>query len=87
MPVYLYRAVNEAHACKNCSEGFEVRQRMKDAPLKACPQCGAKVERIIQPVGISVNRYPKSLLSDRSLKKHGFSKFVKEDDKKYRRVV
>lgn len=87
MPTYLYRALKDARACKNCSQGFEVRQKMTDAPLETCPQCGAKVERVIQPVGISVNRSSKSLLSNRSLKEHGFSKFVKEDDKKYRRTV
>jgi len=87
MPTYLYRALNKARACKKCSEGFEIRQKMTEAPLKACPNCGARVERVIQPVAIAVNRHSKSLLSDRSLKEHGFSKFVKEGDKKYRRTV
>ena len=44
MPVYGYR----------CSRGhhFEVTQRITDAPLTECPECGAPVTRVFYPVGI-----------------------------------
>ena len=44
MPVYGYR----------CSRGhhFEVQQRITDAPLNQCPECGAPVTRVFYPVGI-----------------------------------
>lgn len=44
MPVYGYR----------CSRGhhFEVTQRITDAPLTQCPDCGAPVTRVFYPVGI-----------------------------------
>src|SRR5438552_9980065 len=44
MPVYGYR----------CSRGhhFEVHQRITEAPLSQCPECGAPVTRIFYPVGI-----------------------------------
>ena len=44
MPVYGYR----------CSHGhhFEVTQRITDAPLTQCPECGAAVTRVFYPVGI-----------------------------------
>jgi putative FmdB family regulatory protein len=44
MPVYGYR----------CSRGhhFEVTQRITDAPLNQCPECGAPVTRVFYPVGI-----------------------------------
>ena len=44
MPVYGYR----------CSRGhhFEVTQRITDAPLSQCPDCGAPVTRVFYPVGI-----------------------------------
>jgi putative FmdB family regulatory protein len=44
MPVYGYR----------CSRGhmFEVQQRITDAPLDRCPECGAPVTRVFYPVGI-----------------------------------
>ena len=44
MPVYGYR----------CSRGhrFEVNQRITEAPLATCPECGAPVTRVFYPVGI-----------------------------------
>ena len=44
MPVYGYR----------CSRGhhFEVQQRITEAPLNQCPECGAPVTRVFYPVGI-----------------------------------
>jgi putative FmdB family regulatory protein len=44
MPVYGYR----------CSRGhhFEVTQRITEAPLTTCPECGAPVTRVFYPVGI-----------------------------------
>ena len=44
MPVYGYR----------CSRGhhFEVHQRITEAPLGQCPECGAPVTRVFYPVGI-----------------------------------
>ncbi|TME23293.1 MAG: zinc ribbon domain-containing protein, partial [Chloroflexi bacterium] len=43
MPVYGYR----------CSRGhhFEVQQRITEAPLSQCPECGAPVTRVFYPVG------------------------------------
>jgi predicted nucleic acid-binding Zn ribbon protein len=59
---------------------------MMDEPIAACPDCGAPVQRIIGAAGI-VTRSEKSKLSDKSLKKAGFKKFVKEGDGKYRNVL
>ena len=44
MPVYGYR----------CSRGhhFEAQQRITEAPLSQCPDCGAPVTRVFYPVGI-----------------------------------
>jgi putative FmdB family regulatory protein len=39
MPIYEYQ-------CPNCGT-FEVTQRITENPLKKCPTCKAKVERII----------------------------------------
>ena len=40
MPAYEY-------LCMNCSHRFDVRQKMSDAPLAICPQCGGPVARLI----------------------------------------
>src|SRR6266851_3773370 len=46
MPTYGYR-------CGNCGHEFEIQQRMSDQPLKACPKCQGKLNKILYPVGIS----------------------------------
>ncbi len=40
MPTYDYR-------CKKCAHAFEAHHSMKAPPLKKCPKCGGKVERLI----------------------------------------
>src|SRR3954471_9320707 len=45
MPTYTYR-------CDTCGHGFEAVQRFADEPLKDCPECGAAIRRVIQPVGV-----------------------------------
>jgi putative FmdB family regulatory protein len=45
MPTYTYQ-------CDSCGHGFEAVQRFADDPLSECPQCGASIRRVIQPVGV-----------------------------------
>jgi putative FmdB family regulatory protein len=45
MPLYEYE-------CKQCGVRFERLQKMMDAPLHDCPECGGSVYRVIQPVGV-----------------------------------
>jgi len=45
MPLYEYE-------CQDCGVRFERRQHINDKPVKTCPECGGKVHRLIQPVGI-----------------------------------
>ena len=40
MPVYEYE-------CSGCKKTFEVQQRMADAPLTTCPECGGEVRKLI----------------------------------------
>jgi putative FmdB family regulatory protein len=44
VPIYEYK----------CAKGHvsEVMQRMTDDPIKKCPECGAKVERVFHPVAV-----------------------------------
>ena len=44
MPFYEYR-------CDN-GHTFEVMQRMTDAPVEACQECGAPVQRVFHPVAV-----------------------------------
>ncbi len=45
MPTYTYR-------CDTCEHQFDAFQRFSDASLTECPECGAPIRRVIQPVGI-----------------------------------
>ncbi len=45
MPIYQYK-------CESCGICFDRMQHFSDEPLKTCPECGAGVHRLIQPVGI-----------------------------------
>ena len=45
MPTYSYH-------CDTCGHDFEAVQRFADDPLTECPQCGAPIRRVIQPVGV-----------------------------------
>ena len=40
MPIYEYK-------CSDCEHNFETKQTMRDKPLKDCPKCKGKINRII----------------------------------------
>ena len=86
MPVYVYKHSGRKK-CTICGEGFEVRQSMSEEPLAKCPECGAPVKRIITGVNIRTGPSTKSVLSNKSLKQHGFHKLVREEKGVYRKDV
>jgi putative FmdB family regulatory protein len=86
MPTYEYQAANADRACDHCRERFEVRQSMKDEPLRKCPQCGGPVARVISRCAVSTAQSSKSMLSDKNLKAKGFTKLVNEGGGKYRKI-
>jgi putative FmdB family regulatory protein len=86
MPTYEYRASDPKHGCTRCREPFEVKQSMRDKPLEKCPECGRAIERLISRCAINT-RSEKSMLSDKNLKEKGFTKLVKEDTGRYRKVT
>jgi len=45
MPTYAY-------GCDSCGHRFDAFQRFSDDPLRECPECGAPIRRLIQPVGV-----------------------------------
>lgn len=45
MPLYEY-------ACQKCGERIEVIQKMADAPVKLCPQCGGELRKLISSPAI-----------------------------------
>jgi putative FmdB family regulatory protein len=45
MPLYEYE-------CASCGVRFERLQHLDEEPVKTCPECGGRVRRLFQPVGI-----------------------------------
>jgi putative FmdB family regulatory protein len=86
MPIYCYRAMEDEKPCDYCREIFEVTQKMSEPALEVCPQCGAKIERIITSV-YAYTDHGKEFLKDKNLKKMGFTKLVKEEKGRYRKVT
>ncbi|OGC23318.1 hypothetical protein A2291_06625 [candidate division WOR-1 bacterium RIFOXYB2_FULL_42_35] len=45
MPLYDYK-------CKQCGHIFEIKQSIKEEPLKFCPECKGSIFRLISAAGI-----------------------------------
>jgi len=45
MPIYEYE-------CTACRVRFERSQRVHDAPVETCPECGGATRRVFHPVGV-----------------------------------
>ena len=78
MPAYCYE--HEGAPCK-LGKNFHVEQRLRDAPLRACPECGRPVYKVMQPVNIGVPQ------SDSDLRAKGFTKLVRRDKGVYENVT
>lgn len=88
MPIYQYQPIEDQTGCKFCKDGFELMQCMKDEPLAKCTHCGIAIRRIITATNINTKiKSTKSMMSDKNLKRLGFTKLVKEGKGKYRKTV
>lgn len=87
MPLYEYRAKDKKRSCPKCKKLLSIRHPMSEAPLKKCPECGAPIERVFSSFGVSKSPSTKAILSDKNLKKHGFTKLINEGDGKFRKTV
>jgi len=45
MPTYGYR-------CRSCGNEFEILQKISDPPLKTCPKCAGKLDKMVYAAGI-----------------------------------
>ncbi|WP_372368405.1 FmdB family zinc ribbon protein [Candidatus Uabimicrobium sp. HlEnr_7] len=84
MPIYVYQAKETEKGCEYCTEEFEIMQSIKDEALTECPKCSAEIKKIIQPFGFSVGK--KHMMTDKNLKKKGFTKLVNEGNGKFRKL-
>lgn len=73
MPIYEYQPSGPVH-CEYCRTGFEVRQKINDARLSACPQCGAPAVRRVSAPSLSKSG---PSLDPSNIEKHGFTQYRK----------
>jgi putative FmdB family regulatory protein len=45
VPLYEYQ-------CKKCEHRFEKIQKFSDKPVKKCPECGGRVEKLLSPPAV-----------------------------------
>jgi putative FmdB family regulatory protein len=60
LPIYEYRPTIKG--CAYCRRGFDALQKIKDAPLTACPKCGAEVRRVVSGFAACVSETPEEAL-------------------------
>ena len=81
MPLYEYAAL--AGGCRKCKKGFELVQKLAEPKLRKCPDCGARIERVIGAVGVNT----RFAISRSKLNDLGMTKYVKTSDGSYERTA
>ena len=76
MPFYQYRHIEKCGS--NCSEEFEVRQRIADDTLSVCPVCSMPVEKCLTTFITRTDP-----LAASKLKNSGFTKLTRRDKGAY----
>ena len=82
MPIYEYAPLSGK--CRQCDGRFEVYQKVADAKLETCPDCGKPVERLVGAPAVH-GKY--STKSDSRISDLGMTKYVKTSDGSYERTV
>ena len=85
MPFYDYQADSPDFSCDHCAESFEVLQGINDERLKACPECGSPVHRLLSTFLFHESSAP--TLSQGNLEKHGFTQYTKSEKGVYEKTA
>ncbi len=75
MPIHEYVAVTKG--CPHCEAHFDVLQKLSEAPLTRCPQCGAAVRRVISAPNVATGN--SGLLKESHAEKHGFTQYRRSE--------
>ena len=73
MPIYTYRCV--ADGCADCSEGFDLLQRLGDPELAACPKKGRPVQKQLSAPALAMGGA--HLLNEKRVGEKGFTQYRK----------
>jgi putative FmdB family regulatory protein len=83
MPIYEYHTTTDRH-CNFCRAGFDIMQKIADAPLSSCPECQAPVER--QLSAPQIHRSGPSLDAS-NIEKHGFTQYRRSGQGVYEKTA
>jgi putative FmdB family regulatory protein len=83
MPIYQY--VSDEAGCPNCRNGLELLQRLSDASLATCPQCGGAVHRVISAPQVISGQSHRT--SESHAGKHGFTQYRRSGKGVYEKTV
>ncbi len=83
MPLYEYAAV--AKGCAYCEAHFDLRQKLDEPELTACPQCGALVQRVLGAPGVAIGN--KHVLKESNVEKKGFTQYRRAGKGVYEKTV
>lgn len=83
MPIYEYS--HTGRRGKECEKQFDRLEGINDQPLANCPTCGHPVKRLISRPSKPIMNADK--MSDKSLSRHGFTKYVKTGDGSYEKAT
>jgi putative FmdB family regulatory protein len=72
MPIYEYAPVTPP-GCALCCYGFELLQRLSDAPLTQCSACGGPVQRVLGATQMVSGQA--HVLKEKYVAKHGFTQY------------
>lgn len=84
MPIYVYAPTKGEVTCAFCEPGFEYLQKLNEAYLECCPECGARVERKITAPNLSST---KPSLDESNIGRHGFTQYRKVEKGVYEKTV
>ncbi|MEP7042248.1 MAG: zinc ribbon domain-containing protein [Dokdonella sp.] len=84
MPIYEYVA-SVASACATCGAGFELLQKLTDAPLTVCPVCGGAVHRVLSAPQVVAGQG--HVLQEGHIAKHGFTQYRRVGKGKYEKTA
>jgi len=71
MPIYEYVATGKG--CPHCEAHFDVLQKLSDATLTQCPECGSAVVRVISAPSVAMGN--SHVHKESHIEKHGFTQY------------
>jgi putative FmdB family regulatory protein len=83
MPIYEYAAVDKG--CAHCEAHFDMRQKIADAELDACPQCGSPVRRVIGAPAFAMGHA--HTLKESNVAKNGFTQYRRAGNGVYEKTA